>query len=348
MDTPVDSIESPLYVGLDIGGTKVEAWAVDGKLQLQGKAVAPTRSDDFERVLASIREAVDGAIAETGMAGPAIAAIGGGVPGQVDHATGVVRHAVNLNLVHEPLGERLASHYGCPVVLENDVRLGAFGAFHYLRRHDPARFRGLNSLAYISIGTGLAVGLVINGCLYRGSRGMAGELGHVQVEPDGPRCNCGGYGCAEQYISGPGLARLARHRLADFPASSLHETEGAVSARTIFEAAARGDRAALALVDQFSGWIARLLFNVVLAYDVAYLVLGGGITKAGPVLLDAVFRRIDLLRADLPLAQILLEPEQVAVIPDQNMGIWGGITLAAEARLNRSRMTKEADRLRSL
>jgi glucokinase len=347
MDSLVDSIGSPLYIGLDIGGTKVEAWAVDSRLQVRGKAVAPTRSETFECVLASIYEAVDGAVAETGVAAPAIAAIGGGVPGQVDHATGVVRHAVNLNLVHEPLGARLADHYGCPVVLENDVRLGAFGAFHYLRRHDPARFRGLNSLAYISIGTGLAVGLVINGCLYRGSRGMAGELGHVQVEPDGPRCNCGGRGCAEQYISGPGLAHLARSRLAEFPASSLHGTEGALSARTIFEAAAGGDDAARALVDQFSGWIARLLFNVVLAYDVAYLVLGGGITKAGPVLLDAVFRRIDLLRADLPLAQLLLDPEQVVVVPDQNMGIWGGITLATEARLNQSHMTEKAGRLPS-
>ena len=325
------------YIGLDIGGTKIEATAVNSGLEPLATAVVSTDIAAPAAIVASIEQAVLATLAEADVQPQQLQAIGGGVPGQVDHEQGIVRNAVNLRLTNFPLSATLTKRFNCPVVLENDVRLAAVGAYHHLRRDDRTRFRDLTSLAYISIGTGLAVGLILNGRLYRGSQGMAGELGHVQVDPTGPLCNCGALGCVETYVSGPGLVQQAHGLLADYPASALCDHAGPLTARDIFVAAAAADSAAQAAVDRFAGQIARLLYSAMLAYDVEYLVLGGGVVKAGPLLLNAIYQEIDQLRATLPLAKALLHPERIIAITDYNMGVWGGIMLATTARLDQEK-----------
>jgi glucokinase len=176
--------------------------------------------------------------------------------------------------------------------------------------------------------------LVLNGRLYRGRRGMAGELGHVQVDPAGPRCNCGAAGCAETYLSGAGLVRLTQDVLAQRPDSSLHARGARLGARDVFAAARQGDEVARAIIDRFASRLTRLLYATQLTYDVEAIVLGGGVAKAGGVLMNAVQRQIAALRTRLPLARTMLDPERISAISDQNMGVWGGIMLAADARLN--------------
>src|SRR5690606_1022165 len=145
-----------------------------------------------EALLGTITRAVRTVLAEVRATPRQIRSIGLGVPGLVDPATGIVQLAVNLNLQRYPLGPSVAARFKTPAFLENDVRTAAVGAFAYVQQTEPVQ-----SLAYGSIGTGVAAGVILNGRLHRGHNGMAGEIGHMIVEPGGARCNCGQYGCLE-------------------------------------------------------------------------------------------------------------------------------------------------------
>ena len=180
---------------MDIGGTKTEAVAIDDA----GAVIDTVRvASGFgaEAVVASTVEAVVALAALLGVEPRDFGAIGVGVPGAVDPASGRVAHAVNLGLNGLALGEELTARLGVRVRLENDVNAAALGAFHLLG-HGPD-----HSMAYLNLGTGLAAGLVLAGRLWRGSRGTAGEIGHIPVDPAGGLCVCGQRGCLELVASG--------------------------------------------------------------------------------------------------------------------------------------------------
>ena len=178
---------SEAYVGIDIGGTKVQAALVTGGGQVLAQARVPTRQGP-DGVADSAYQAwqlvADGRTTRIGV----------GVPGVVDRAAGTVAHAVNLGIA-EPfaLAAALADRTGCPVAVENDLSAAAWGASILL---------GEDDLAFLGLGTGLAAGLVLDGRLRRGATGAAGEVGHVPVDPGGERCNCGQRGCLELYAAG--------------------------------------------------------------------------------------------------------------------------------------------------
>ncbi len=333
-----------LLVGLDIGGTKIEALAVDRELTPRGRAVVATQTDSPAALVESIERAVDRVLAKMDASPAQIGAIGCGIPGQVEHVTGMVHNAVNLNLTSFPLGPALSDRFGCAVVLENDVRLAAIGVYHWLRRTDSERYRALEDLVYVSIGTGLATGLILNGRIYRGSRGMAGELGHIPLDPGGALCNCGARGCLETMVSGPGLLRQTEEALINAPQnapqSALH-TANPLTTYTIFAAAAAGDSLAVEMVDRFAEEVSRLLYSVMLAYDVEIIALGGGMAKADPIFHAALNRHIDALRDAVPLARSLLNHDQILPITEDNMGAWGGIMQAADALFHQEKKRDE-------
>lgn len=326
--------QTEALIGLDIGGTKIEAMAATPDLTLLAGAVIPTDSRTPDRLVSSIERAVDQALQRAGLPAARVAAMGAGAPGMVDHVTGEVRLAVNLNLHDYPLGPALAERFGCPVVLENDVRLAAMGVYDHLRQGQPDRYRNLRDLAYISLGTGVAAGLILNGALYRGARGMAGEIGHIQVNQDGPLCNCGAHGCLEMYISGTAIGRMAEEALARGDGrsrASLLQRQRPATAKLVYAAARAGDPLAQAIADRVGDYVSRTLYAVLLAYDVEVLALGGGVVHAGDAFLKPVMAGVDRLRADLPLARQLLDPAMVAAAPARNMGAWGGVVMAAAA-----------------
>ncbi|HFQ93157.1 MAG TPA: ROK family protein, partial [Anaerolineae bacterium] len=179
-------------VGLDVGGTKTEALLVDERQRPLAQAQCPTDTGSPEGVMASIVTAVNTALKEAGIVSAQIGAIGIGVPGLVRPQDGAVQLAANLNLREYALAEAVTAVFQAPVVLENDVRLAAIGAYQHLRAQQP-----IQHMAYLSIGTGIAAGVALNGRLWRGAHGMAGEIGHIVVEPDGAVCACGQRGCLE-------------------------------------------------------------------------------------------------------------------------------------------------------
>jgi len=320
--------ESDAYlIGLDVGGTKIEAIAVDSELRVHKHRTLPTDASNQSGAAASIRNAVSAILASLEQPAPTVLAIGLGVPGQIRN--GVVELAVNLNMKSFPLAQVLVAEFGIPVVLENDVRAAALGAYQYFAQEEQIR-----NLAYLSVGTGIAAGLILDGKLYKGSNGMAGEIGHLMIEPDGPRCNCGAYGCLEAVAAGPAYAAQAQ-RLLDTGQPSLLSDLSPLTAQNIYQAAQKADPIAQQVIQKSSGYLSRAIQLLIMAYDVEKVVLGGGVSHDGDLFLKPVLAELAGLRAQSELATIMLPDSKIALMPSTyNAGLWGAIALARQTVRN--------------
>lgn len=312
-------------IGLDIGGTKTAARAVAGDGHILAEVVRPTDVSRPDCLVAGIVRTVDEALAAAGVARADLVAAGVGVPGQVDPADGTVRLAVNLNLREPyPLRDALQTALGVPVTLENDVRAAAWGAFNRLGAERP-----LASLAYLSIGTGIAAGIVLDGRLYRGAAGMAGEIGHIPLDATGPRCSCGSYGCLEVFAAGPAIAAQAAGVLSGADGRPLDAGE-------VYALSAQGNPAARQLVARAASYLARAIYLLVMTCDVERVALGGGVTRAGAAFECPLRDALAALRDASPLAAMMLPESKVVVLPaDFSAGLTGAVLLTnPQARLS--------------
>lgn len=298
-------------IGVDVGGTKVRAAAVevaggDEAPRVVAQVVLPTlRGPDG--VLATVGTAYERLLGEIVGHRPVVS-VGVGIPGTV--AGGTVSHAVNLGLDGTPfdLATALRPRLGsAPVVVENDVNAAAWGAAQWLRRHG-----GGDDLAVLNVGTGLAAGLVLDGVLRRGSRGMAGEVGHLVTDPAGPPCPCGKSGCLELYASGGGLAR-----------------RWGGTAAQLLAAARAGDAAAGRVRDDLVAGLAQAVRILVQVTDVPDVVLTGGLVTATPEVNDAVVAHLRDRHADSAFERALAVHERVRRLPaDFPAGAVGAALLA--------------------
>lgn len=284
-----------LRLGVDIGGTKVHAVVLDpaGAVVTESRCATGYGAD---AVVESAAAVVTELAAGLGRTPADFASIGIGVPGRVDPATGHVAHAVNLGLDSLDLGLLLGAALQTPVTVENDVNAAALGAFHLLG--GPER----RSMAYLNLGTGLAAGIVLDGRVWRGARGVAGEIGHISVDPQGELCRCGQRGCLETLASGSAIARLWPHS-ADAPAAGL------------FDAADLGDERAVLAAERLVGNIAAAVRILVLTVDVDAVVIGGGLSSLGARLLGRVRARLDADARTSPFVASLDLGERVLLVP---------------------------------
>lgn len=295
-------VPSRLVAGVDIGASKVLAVAMDEHRRVRARVRLRTRGGPDGVVQTAARAVEVLAHRMAALTGDAAAAdfdvVGIGVPGLVEPGTGRVTHAVNLGLgdAAVDLGDSLTSRLGVRVVVENDVNVAAVGA---------ARLLGLEhqDLAYLSIGTGLAAGLVTGGELRRGARGAAGEIGHVPVDPAGPRCSCGQRGCLETLASGSAIA-------AAWPVA-----DGVSAANALFDAADAADVRAVRERDRFAAHVAAAVRLLVLTCDVETVVLGGGVTDLGERLLASVTAALQDAADTAPFLAALDLPQRVRIIP---------------------------------
>lgn len=299
----------PIFAALDIGGTKIDVLIVDDRLQTRAQLTRPTPTGSRAALCDGVVAALDAALDAAGAAATALTAIGIGAPGQVDTQRGAITLAVNLRLdAPLALGPYLAARYGCPVALENDVRLAALGAFHFLYAD-----RGVRDLAYVGVGTGVAAGLVLGGSLHRGVRGMAGEIGQMTLPGGGDSAES-----LEHAIAGPGITRRARALGLDV-----------ADAGGVYRRAAGGDPVAAALVGEVAALTATAVQWLILTYDVDVVVLGGGVTRPGDAYLQPLLDALARLAAASPAATALLGERTVALTPAGfNAGLWGAIWLA--------------------
>ena len=293
-----------------------------------------------ERAAGAIAELVAGALDEANIVAADVAALGVGVPGRVDRERGHVTLAANLQWHDLPLGSRLEARLGIPTVLENDVRAAALGL------HRRRLFGSVESLALLAIGTGISAGVVLDGVLHRGANGLAGEIGHVVIEPDGTRCACGNRGCFEAVAAGPAI--LSRTLAGWAARGNGREHDRAATtvsgAAVAFAAAADGDPVAMEVVDSAGRAIAWGIHLLALAYDVERIVIGGGVSHAGDAFMTPIRRELDRYRAASPLAAEILPPDLVQVLPaGADAGAWGAVTVARES-LDAGRAVAVADR----
>lgn len=275
-------------VGVDVGGTRLKAGLVgpDGTLLATAQRPTPPRSapaQELEDAVVDVaRELVDHPSAQ----GHEVVGVGVGVAGFVDARHGLVVFAPHLPWRDAPVRNRLAGRLGLPVVLDNDANTAAWA------EHRLGAGRGESHLVTITLGTGIGAAVLTDGVLQRGRHGLAGEFGHVQVVPGGRPCECGGRGCWEQYASGSVLRREGAALVASGApeAAALADLCGGdpdrLEGEHVTRAARGGDRAALAVLTEVGRWLGRGLASVVAALDPGTVVVGGGVSEAGDLLLD--------------------------------------------------------------
>jgi glucokinase len=315
-----------LVVGVDIGGSKVAVLVAGPDGSPVGRYTLEQPVGGQDAALEVIADAIGVALADAGAAVPSVAAVGIGVPGRVDPEAGTVSLAVNLGWEELQLGPLLASRLGTIVVLENDVRAAAYGL------HQRRVLGDVDDLAYLSVGTGISAGVILDGRLHRGTRGLAGEIGHIALERDGPLCTCGLRGCFEALAAGPAIARTAHELLAAGRESSLRPLGEAISAVDVYSAAIAGDPVAAEIATRVGEHVARAVHELVMAYDVEVVVLGGGVSKAGDAFLDPILRALDRMRDASALAREVLRPGVVHLLPaTSETGARGGVAIAQAA-----------------
>jgi glucokinase len=295
-----------MRIGLDIGGTKIDAVAVSpsgATVDRMRVATGFGPDDVVANTLHVIRSLTD-------RAGRPAASIGIGIPGLIDRRTGWVRHAVNLGLSEVALGPLVARALDVPVQVENDVNVAALGAAQAMDL-DGAR-------AYLNIGTGLAAGLVVDRRLWRGSRGNAGEIGHIPVLPDGLPCVCGQRGCLETVASGTALA-------------TAWPGHAGSTATSVFDSADAGDPAAIAVRDRFVAGVASAVRILVVTADVESVLIGGGLASLGERLLVPLRAGFDDAARTSPFVASLGLSSRVHLAPtDQPLAALGAAFLAPE------------------
>jgi glucokinase len=268
-------------IGVDLGGTKLLAGAIDEGLSVHHRTQRPVAGLDQAAVLDA---AVD-AVAETrSVAGADVAAVGFGIPCLIDQRTGTAVVAVNLDLLDVPFAAVMEERIGLPVFVDNDANVAA------LAEHRAGAARGASEAVVLTIGTGIGGGLILRGELYRGAIGAAGELGHVVIDMDGPACqgNCPNRGCVEALASGTALAREAGRIAREQPRSGLGRAVAAgreLAGPLVTELAHDGDAAAIEAVGLIGARLGVAISSLVNIFNPEVVVIGGGVIGAGELLL---------------------------------------------------------------
>lgn len=268
--------------GIDIGGTSVKCGLFDVKGEVLDKWEIKTRTEENgKNIIPDVAEAINLKISEKQLKKEEIAGVGIGVPGPVNEE-GDILCAVNLHWGYVKLVEEMEKLIGLPVKAGNDANVAALGEMW------KGGGAGYHNVVMVTLGTGVGGGIIINGQIVTGSHGAGGEIGHVHVEDSMEEaCNCGNKGCLEQVASATGIVRLANARLAaDAEPSVLRE--GEVSAKSVFDAVKAGDKVAMEIAESFGKYLGSALSVIAGVVDPEVFVIGGGVSKAGDVLLDYI------------------------------------------------------------
>lgn len=269
--------------GIDVGGTTVKMGLFTTEGELLDKWEIPTRKEDGGAyILNDVAASVEAKLAEKNIAKEDVAGAGIGVPGPTLD-TGYVSICVNLGWKDENPANELSELLSIPVKAGNDANVAALGEMW------KGGGEGYLDVVLLTLGTGVGGGIIINGEIAPSHRGVGGELGHITVNPDEEAtCNCGNHGCLEQYASATGVVRIANKLLAASKEESSLRTLETVTAKDVFDAAKAGDNLAVEAVEVLGKYLGLVVANVALTVDPDVFVIGGGVSKAGQVLIDVI------------------------------------------------------------
>lgn len=269
--------------GIDVGGTTVKIGLFTTEGELLDKWEIPTRKEDGGAyILNDVAASVEAKLAEKNIAKEDVAGAGIGVPGPTLD-TGYVSICVNLGWKDKNPANELSELLSIPVKAGNDANVAALGEMW------KGGGEGYLDVVLLTLGTGVGGGIIINGEIAPSHRGVGGELGHITVNPDEEAtCNCGNHGCLEQYASATGVVRIANKLLAASKEESSLRTLETVTAKDVFDAAKAGDHLAVEAVEVLGKYLGLVVANVALTVDPDVFVIGGGVSKAGQVLIDVI------------------------------------------------------------
>lgn len=268
--------------GVDVGGTTIKMGLFDMEGNVLDKWEIKTRTENGGvNVLPDIAKAVNDKMAEKSIDKNDVAGVGIGVPGPVD-AKGIVHKCVNLGWGVFNINDELSKLLGLPVKGGNDANVAALGEMW------KGGGQGFESIVVVTLGTGVGGGIIMDGEILTGAKGAAGEIGHIHVDDDETEiCGCGNKGCLEQYTSATGVVRLANRTLEKNTKPTCLKA-GEVSAKDVWDAVKAGDEVAKEVAEQFGEYLGKGLASVACVVNPEAFVIGGGVSKAGEVLLDYI------------------------------------------------------------
>ncbi|ARA99087.1 MULTISPECIES: ROK family glucokinase [Geobacillus] len=293
-------------VGIDLGGTTIKMAFVTTSGDIVHKWEIPTNiSNRGEHIVADIARSLDETLVKLNATKEQLLAIGIGAPGPVQEETGTLYEAINLGWTNYPLKQQLEAATMLPVAVDNDANIAALGEMW------KGAGGGARHLLFVTLGTGVGGGVISNGTIVRGTNGAGGELGHMTMVVDGGApCNCGKTGCLETIASATGIVRITNEKLAADEQPSVLRG-GEVTAKAVFDAAKAGDPLALQIVDEVTHYLGLALANAANVTNPEKIVIGGGVSKAGDILVEHVtthFRRFAFPRvaagAEIALATL--------------------------------------------
>ena len=269
--------------GVDIGGTfvKIGLFTIEGEL-LDKWQIKTRREDSSSHILPDIAAALEVKMQEKGISKEDVAGIGFGTPGPVTE-DGVAVCPANLDWENKPVAKELTELTGLPSRGGNDVNVAGLGEMW------RGGAKGYKNVVVVPIGTGVGAAIIVNGKIITGTRGAAGEVGHIHVNDDIKEfCGCGAVGCVEQFSSATGLVRMAKKMLIETDKKSTLRNMDEITAKTIIDAAKAGDKAADEIFDKFCDYLGYSLAATAAVIDPEIFIIGGGVSKAGQVLVDRV------------------------------------------------------------
>jgi len=320
--------ENKISLGIDLGGTKIIAALVDRQGRILARDYRETMPADGQAaVIARMIDAACTVMEAGGVNASQVAAVGVAAPGPIDAESGVVTAPPNLpGWKDVPLRRLMEEDLSVPTWLENDANAAALG------EHRFGAGKGTRHMIYVTASTGIGGGLILDGQLYRGATGAAGEIGHITLLPKGPHCGCGNRGCLEALASGKAIAREARERVSRGVPTLIGDlAEGdldQISAKLVAQAAAQGDIPAREIIEEAMSYLGLGMASLVNLFNPELIVIGGGLTKMGELLFDPV-RRIIARTAFRSSA------EAVEVVPAQlgdDVGVLGAAAVAMGAK----------------
>lgn len=269
--------------GVDVGGTTIKMgfFETNGKL-LDKWEIKTDTTNGGDNILSDIAKSIDNKLAQEGISKSDVQGIGVGVPGPVN-SKGVVLKCVNLGWGVFNVEEALSNLTGLMVKAGNDANVAALGEMW------QGAGKGSEDMIMVTLGTGVGGGIIVDGKVIAGANGAGGEIGHITVNEDEiEACNCGQYGCLEQYASATGIVRMAKRKLAKTDAQTSLTSVEELSAKAIFDEAKNGDAVAVELVEELGKILGGALSNIAVVTNPEVIVIGGGVSKAGQILIDTI------------------------------------------------------------
>lgn len=276
-----------VYIGVDLGGTNIAVGIVDKDGKILAEASVKTLADrHWSEVIKDMGRCIQMALDKGNFKVDDVASIGIGIPGVANQETGVVIFCTNLGWANVPLRDELQKYINKPVYIDNDANVAA------LAENYAGVSAGCKSSVFITLGTGVGGGIVIDGKPWGGAHNRAGEIGHMMLIPDGVPCTCGNNGCIERYCSATALIRMGKQACMGYPNCEIMNLCGGdpdkISAKTVIDAAKAGDKVAVRIFDEYTKYLTLMVNTITAFFDPEMIVIGGGVSHAGEILINPI------------------------------------------------------------